>query len=64
MDKTFDYDVNVQRGTGSNGTPAPLKVVAIYAGGAEPIVVDANVTRVDNVVIRINATDDRNYSNP
>ena len=63
MDKTFDYDVNVQRGTGSDGTPAPLKVVAIYAGGAEPIVVDANVTRVDNVAIRINASDDRNYSN-
>lgn len=64
MDKTFDYDVNVQRGVGSDGEPAPLKVVAIYAGGAEPIVVDANVTRVDNVAIRINATDDRNYSNP
>ena len=64
MDRTFDYDVNVQRGTGSDGEPAPLKVVAIYAGGAEPIVVDANVTRVDNVVIRVNATDDRNYSNP
>jgi hypothetical protein len=64
MDKTFDYDVNVQRGTGSNGTVAPLKVVAIYAGGAEPIVVDASVTRVDNVVVRINASDDRNFSNP
>jgi len=64
MDKTFDYDVNVQRGTGSDGEDAPLKVVAIYAGGTEPIVVDALVTRVDNVVIRVNAIDDRNYSNP
>jgi len=64
MDKTFDFDVNVQRGTGSDGTNAPLKVVAIYAGGAEPIVVDALVTRVDNVAIRVNASDDRNYSNP
>jgi hypothetical protein len=64
MDKTFDYDVNVQRGTGSDGEPAPLKVVAIYAGGAEPIVVDALVTRVDSVVVRINASDDRNFSNP
>jgi hypothetical protein len=41
-----------------------LKVVAIFAGGAEPIVVDALVTRVDSVAIRVNATDDRNYSNP
>ena len=59
---TYDYDVNVQRGTGSDGTPAPLKVVCIYAGSTEPIVVDANVTRVDNVTIRVNALDDRNYA--
>lgn len=64
MNFTYDYDVNVQRGTGSNGTPVPVKAVAINAGSSEPIVVDATLTRVDNVVIRVNASDDRNFSNP
>ena len=62
MNFTFDYDVNVQRGGGSDGEDAPLKCVAMYAGSAEPIVVDATITRVDNVAIRINAIDDRNYA--
>jgi hypothetical protein len=64
MNFTYDYDVNDQRGTGSAGTPVPVKAVAINAGSSEPIVVDATLTRVDNVVIRISAQDDRNYSNP
>lgn len=64
MNFTYDYDVNVQRGTGSDGTVVPVKAVAINAGSSEPIVVDASLTRVDNVVIRINASDDRNFSNP
>ena len=62
MNFTFDYDVNIQRGGGSDGEDAPLKCVAMYAGSAEPIVVDATITRVDNVAIRINAIDDRNYA--
>lgn len=64
MNFTYDYDVNAQRGTGSAGTVVPVKAVAINAGSSEPIVVDASLTRVDNVVIRINAIDDRNFSNP
>ena len=64
MNFTYDYDVNVQRGTGSDGTPVPVKAVAINAGSSEPIVTDGTLTRVDNVVIRISAVDDRNYSNP
>jgi hypothetical protein len=64
MNFTYDYDVNVQRGTGSDGTPVPVKAVAVNAGSSEPIVVDATLTRVDNVVIRISAADDRNFSNP
>lgn len=64
MNFTYDYDVNVQRGTGSDGTPVPVKAVAVNAGSSEPIVVDATLTRVDNVVIRISASDDRNFSNP
>ena len=64
MNFTYDYDVNTQRGTGSDGTPVPVKAVAINAGSSEPIVVDATLTRVDNVTIRISAIDDRNYSNP
>lgn len=64
MNFTYDYDVNVQRGTGSDGTPVPVKAVAINAGSSEPIVVDATLTRVDSVTIRISAIDDRNYSNP
>ena len=62
MNFTYDYDVNVQRGTGSDGTPAPLKVVALYAGSAEWVVADATITRIDNVQVRINAIDDRNYA--
>jgi len=64
MNFTYDYDVNTQRGTGSDGTPVPVKAVAINAGSSEPIVVDATLTRIDNVAIRISAQDDRNYSNP
>ena len=64
MNFTYDYDVNVQRGTGSDGTPVPVKAVAVNAGSSEPIVVDATLTRVDSVTIRISAQDDRNFSNP
>jgi hypothetical protein len=64
MNFTYDYDVNAQRGAGSAGTPVPVKAVAINAGSSEPIVVDAILTRVDSVVIRISAQDDRNFSNP
>jgi hypothetical protein len=64
MNFTYDYDVNAQRGSGSAGTPVPVKAVAINAGSSEPIVVDAILTRVDSVVIRISAQDDRNFSNP
>jgi hypothetical protein len=61
MNFTFDYDVNVQRGSGSNATPAPLKCVAIYPGSGEWTIVDATITRIDNVEIRMNAIPDRNY---
>ena len=64
MNFTYDYDVNIQRGAGSAGTVVPVKVVAIAAGATEPIVVDGSLTRVDNVAIRVNAADDRNFSNP
>jgi hypothetical protein len=64
MNFTYDYDVNIQRGAGSAGTVVPVKAVAINAGSTEPIVVDGSLTRVDSVAIRINAADDRNFSNP
>lgn len=64
MNFTYDYDVNIQRGAGSAGTVVPVKVVAINAGFTEPIVVDGSLTRVDSVAIRVNAADDRNFSNP
>jgi hypothetical protein len=62
MNFTYDYDVNVQRGAGSNGEDAPLKCVAIYPGSGEWTIADATITRIDNVEIRINAIDDRNYA--
>jgi hypothetical protein len=64
MNFTYDYDVNIQRGAGSAGTVVPVKAVAIAAGATEPIVADGSLTRVDSVAIRINAADDRNFSNP
>ena len=62
MNFTYDFDVNVQRGTGSDGEPAPLKCVAIYPSSGEWVLADATITRIDNVQVRINATDDRNYA--
>ena len=63
-DFTYDYDANVQRGTGSDGTPAPVIAHALRAGVVIPVTGVATITAVDNVDLRLTATADTVYSNP
>lgn len=59
----FDYDGNVQGGR-SSGTDADVVVVAQGLSGAEWVETAGTLTRATGLEIRINASDERNYSNP
>jgi len=58
---SFDYDGNVQRGTGSDGEDAPIVVVAGNAGSAKPVVATGTITRSKAVSITLTAEVDRAY---
>lgn len=60
----FDYDGNLQRGTGSNGKDAPVVIVALGKGGAEWISGEFTITRGTGLSFPVNAADERNYANP
>jgi len=59
----FDYDGNTQRGTGSDGTDAPVTVVAIGLGGAQYVVTTSTITRNVGQNISLVAALERNYVN-
>lgn len=58
---TFDYDGNIQRGTGSNGEDAPITVVAGNAGSAKPVVATGTISRSKGISITLTAEVDRAY---
>jgi len=58
---TYDYDGNVQRGTGSDGEDAPIVVVAGNAGSAKPVVATGTINRSKGISITLTAETDRAY---
>lgn len=58
---TYDYDANVQRGTGSAGDDAPVTVVAGNPGYAKPVVATGTINRSKGISITLTAETDRAY---
>jgi hypothetical protein len=58
---TYDYDGNVQRGTGSDGEDAPIVIVAGNAGAAKPVVATGTISRSKGISITLTAETDRAY---
>jgi len=61
---TYDYDGNTQRGTGSDGTNAPITIVAIGLSGAQYVVATGTIERLTGQTYSLVAALERNYSNP
>ena len=66
---TFDYDGNTQAETAGGasrtpGTDANVKVVAVGKSHAQPVVVDAVITRSKGINISLPAAEQLSYSNP
>jgi len=61
IDFTYDYDANVQRGSGSDGEDAPITVVAGNAGSAKPVVATGVITRSKSISVTLIAETDRAY---
>lgn len=60
---TYDYDGNTQRGAGSQGSDAPVTLVAIGLDTAQYVITTANITRSTANTISAVAALERNYSN-
>ena len=59
---SYDYTNNVQRGNTSDGTPAPVVLVAGNKGVAKPVVVTGtSITESKSIVITATAEQDRAY---
>jgi len=61
---SYDYTGNVQRGTGSASTDAPLTVIAIGLDTAQFVITTGTITRAKGIVISLVSALERNYSNP
>ena len=60
----FDYDGNVQRGTGSNGTDAPYTAVGLGTDEAQFATVTGTIIASDSNVINFVTAKERVYLNP
>ena len=61
---TFDYDGNLQRGTGSDATDAPITIVAIGLTTGQYVVATGTITRNIGQTFSLVAALERNFSNP
>lgn len=61
---TFDYDGNVQRGSGSAGTDAPVTVVAQGLSNAQYVKATGTISRSTANSISLVSSLERNYLNP
>lgn len=61
IDWSFDFDGNVQRGSGSDGEDAPIAIVAGNKGVAKPVVVFGTISRAKGISISLVAEQDRAY---
>ena len=60
----FDYDGNAQRGSGSEGTDAPITIVAIGLSNAQYVVATGTITQTVGQTFSLVAALERNFSNP
>ena len=60
----YDYDGNTQRGSGSDGTDAPITIVAIGLSTAQYVVATGTITRSTGLTFSLVAALERNFSNP
>jgi len=58
---TYDYDVNVQRGSASAAQDAPVTLVAIGLSNAQFVIASGNITRNTGITISAVAALERNY---
>ncbi len=63
MQLSYDFDNNIQRGTGSNGDNAPITVVAIGLSTAQFVKATGTIVRSVGNVASLVAPLERNYSN-
>jgi len=61
---TYDYDGNVQRGSGSSGTDAPVTIVAIGLATAQFVRVDGTIERTKTNNFSLVSALERVYANP
>jgi hypothetical protein len=59
----YEYDVNIQRGAGSDGDDAPITVVAIGLSGAQYVLTTGTIQRSTANAVSLVAPIERNYSN-
>lgn len=59
----YDYDNNVQRGAGTNGSDAEVIVVAVSYDFAQYITVPHTITRSTGQTINVSPVDELNYEN-
>lgn len=64
VDWDYDYDNNTQRGTGSEGTNAPIVIVAIGLDTAQFFRFDGTITRTKGLNFSLVSALERNYYNP
>jgi len=60
----FDYDFNIQRGSDSSGSDAPVVVAALGLSSAEWVFGSFTITRATGLSFPVNAPEERNYSDP
>lgn len=64
IQRSYDYDYNVQRGTASAAVDAPLTIVAIGLGTAQFVKATGVMARSVTNVVTLVAPLERNYKNP
>lgn len=61
---SYDYDGNLQRGAGSDGTNAPITIVAIGLSTGQYVVATGTIARATGQQYSLVAALERNFSNP
>lgn len=61
---TYDYENNLQRGTGSDGTDAPITVVALGLSTGQYVSATGTIARSTSNVVSLVSALERNYANP
>ncbi len=60
----YEYDTNIQRGSGSGGVDVPITAVAIGLSSAQYVLAEGTILRSTSNSIPLTAPTERNYANP